>query len=51
MPSAYPNVVRIGETLVGAEAYSDGKKAGEAFGFDIRGACVLPVRVVFDNKG
>ncbi len=51
MPSAYPNVVQIGDTLVGAEAYSDAKKAEAAFGFDIRGAGVLPVRVVFDNKG
>lgn len=51
MPEAYPNVTKIGNTLMGAEAYSDGKKAEEAFGFDIRGAGVLPVRVVFDNKG
>lgn len=51
MPSAYPNVTQIGDTMLGAEAYSDNKKAKEAFGFDIRSAGVLPVRVVFDNKG
>lgn len=51
MPEAYPNLTKIGDTLMGAEAYSDSKKAEEAFGFDIRGAGVLPVRVVFDNKG
>jgi hypothetical protein len=50
MPSAYPNATQIGDALMGAEAYSDSKKAEEAFGFDIRGAGVLPVRVVFDNK-
>lgn len=51
MPSAYPNATQLGDTLIGAEAYSDSKKAEEAFGFDIRGAGVFPVRVVFDNKG
>lgn len=51
MPSAYPNATQIGDALMGAEAYSDSKKAEKAFGFDIRGAGVLPVRVVFDNKG
>jgi hypothetical protein len=51
MPSAYPNAVQVGDALVGAEAYNDSRKAGEAFGFDIRGAGILPVRVVFDNKG
>jgi len=51
MPSAYPNVTRIGDTQIGAEAYSDPGRAEEAFGFDIRGAGILPVRVVFDNRG
>jgi len=51
MPSAYPNAIRIGDTQMGAEAYNDPKRAEEAFGFDIRGAGVLPVRVVFDNQG
>jgi len=51
MPSAYPNATRIGDTQMGAEAYSDPKHAEEAFGFDIRGAGILPVRVVFDNQG
>ena len=51
MPSAYPNATRIGDTLMGAEAYNDSKQAKDAFGFDIRGAGILPVRVVFDNQG
>ncbi|MBN1547075.1 MAG: hypothetical protein JW902_10480 [Syntrophaceae bacterium] len=51
MPSAYPNAVRVGDALIGAEAYNDSKLATEAFGFDIRGADILPVRVVFDNQG
>jgi uncharacterized protein YcfJ len=51
MPAAYPNAVSIGSAMMGAEAYNDSKTASQAFGFDIRGAGVLPVRLVFDNQG
>jgi hypothetical protein len=49
--SAYGNAVEIGGAWVGAEAFSDPARAKEAFGFDIRGAGMLPVQVVFDNQG
>ena len=48
---SYPNSTEFGETLVGAQAYADKEQAKEAFGFDVRGAGMLPVQVVFDNRG
>ena len=50
-PAAYGNAVEVAGTLVGAQAYADPDIAKEAFGFDIRGAGMLPVQVVFDNRG
>jgi len=50
-PGAYGNAVAVGAAMIGAEAFSDPAKAKEAFGFDIRGAGMLPVQVVFDNQG
>ena len=50
-PSSYGNAVTIGGAQVAAGAYDDPEKAKEAFGFDIRGAGMLPVQVVFDNQG
>jgi hypothetical protein len=50
-PSAYPNATAVGGATVAAKAFVDGKEAQEAFGFDIRGAGMLPVQVVFDNQG
>jgi hypothetical protein len=50
-PSSYANAVEVGGTTVAAEAFADPKKAKEAFGFDVRGAGMLPVEVVFDNEG
>ena len=49
--SSYGNAVEIAGATVGAESFSDPAKAKEAFGFDIRGAGMLPVQVVFDNQG
>jgi hypothetical protein len=51
LPTAYPNVASVAEAQIAAQAYDDPKQAEEAFGFDIRGAGVLPVKVVFDNTG
>ncbi len=51
MPAAYGNAVEVAGTVVGARAYVDAGIAEEAFGFDIRGAGMLPVQVVFDNRG
>lgn len=51
MPAAYPNARQAGDATVAAKAFDDGKEAKQAFGFDIRGAGVLPVQVIFDNRG
>lgn len=51
LPTAYPNVTSVADAQIAAQAYDDPKQAEEAFGFDIRGAGILPVRVVFDNMG
>lgn len=50
-PSAYPNYTRVDGVSVGARAYVSSEAAKNAFGFDIRGAGMLPVEVVFDNQG
>jgi outer membrane lipoprotein SlyB len=50
-PGSYPNAQNISGATVGAKAYTDADEAQEAFGFDIRGAGMLPVQVVFDNQG
>lgn len=51
LPAAYPNVITVAEAQVAAKAYDDPNEAQEAFGFDIRGAGILPVKIVFDNRG
>lgn len=50
-PSAYGNLAVVAQAQVGARAYADIEEAKSAFGFDIRGAGMLPVQVVFDNMG
>ncbi len=50
-PSAYANVTEVADTNLAAKIYADKEEAEAAFGFDIVGAEVLPVQVVFDNKG
>jgi hypothetical protein len=47
---AYPNKQVVNGITIGGEAYADKNVAWEAFGFDIRGAGLLPVQVVMDNK-
>lgn len=49
-PASYPNVKEVAGATVAARAFVDPKEAKEAFGFDIRGAGMLPVQVVFDNQ-
>ncbi len=51
MPGAYPNATEFAGATVAARAYEDNNEANSAFGFDIRQAGLLPVQVVFDNKG
>lgn len=50
-PGAYPNAMEVAGTEVAAKAYVDPAEAKEAFGFNVREAGMLPVQVVFDNKG
>lgn len=50
-PAAYPNKVEIAGCQIGAKAFVDSKTAKEAFGFDVLGAGMLPVQLVFDNQG
>lgn len=51
MPAAYPNAREAGGALIASKAFDDAKEAKSAFGFDIVAAGVLPVQVIFDNKG
>jgi len=51
MPSAYPNAVTVDGVSVASRAYDEANDAKQAFGFDIRGAGVLPLQVIFDNQG
>lgn len=49
-PEGYPNYQKIDGVTIGGEAYADKDAAENAFGFDIKGAGLLPVQVVLDNK-
>ena len=51
VPTAYDNVVVIDGAQVAGQAFSEPDAARAAFGFDIRGAGMLPVQLVFDNQG
>jgi hypothetical protein len=49
-PEGYANHNQVSGVTLGCEAYPDKKAAKKAFGFDIRGAGLLPVQLVLDNK-
>jgi hypothetical protein len=51
MPGSFSNMTQVAGLQIGARAYSDPNEAQKAFGFDIRGAGLLPVQVVIDHKG
>ncbi len=51
MPAAYPNATTVADATIAAKAYDSDTEAEAAFGFDIRGAGILPVQVIFDNTG
>ncbi|HEX7534708.1 MAG TPA: hypothetical protein VF343_05580 [Syntrophales bacterium] len=51
MPAAYSNATEVAGATIAAQAYSNKKEAEDDFGFDIIGAGLMPVRVIFDNKG
>ncbi len=47
----YANRQLVNGVTIGGEAFADKAAAEEAFGFDIKGAGVLPVQVVMSNRG
>jgi hypothetical protein len=49
-PEGYANHREAAGVALGGEAYPDRHAAKQAFGFDIRGAGLLPVQLVLDNK-
>jgi hypothetical protein len=49
-PGAYNNAVSLNGAQIGARAFVDSKDAQNAFGFDVRGAGMLPVQIAFDNQ-
>jgi len=51
MPAAYPNATVVADGTIAAKAFDRKEEATAAFGFDIRGAGILPVQVIFDNRG
>ncbi|MCG6537472.1 MAG: hypothetical protein L7F78_22850, partial [Syntrophales bacterium LBB04] len=51
MPSSYANATEVADATIAAKSYDGKDEAGKAFGFDIRDAGILPVQVIFDNKG
>lgn len=50
-PSAYAGMQVVNGAQVAAQSYADAGSAKAAFGFDIRGAGLLPVEVIIDNGG
>ena len=51
MPAAYPNAAAVAGATIAAKAYDNPEEASAAFGFDSRGAGILPVQMIFDNTG
>jgi len=51
LPSAYPNMINVSGADMAAKVFDDSKDAERTFGFDILGSGVLPVQIIFDNKG
>ncbi|HEY6872252.1 MAG TPA: glycine zipper family protein [Geobacteraceae bacterium] len=49
-PQGYLNYQVVDGVSMGAEAYATKDDAENAFGFDIKGAGLLPVQLVMDNK-
>ncbi|MEA1970939.1 MAG: glycine zipper family protein [Thermodesulfobacteriota bacterium] len=50
MPEAYINATEVAGATIAAKAYTR-EEAKVAFGFDMVGSGVLPVQVIFDNRG
>jgi hypothetical protein len=49
-PAAMKNAVNVEGADIAAKAFTDPGETKETFGFDILGAGMLPVQVVFDNQ-
>ncbi|MGR9116654.1 MAG: hypothetical protein ACU85E_12885 [Gammaproteobacteria bacterium] len=50
LPTAFSEHINVQGALLAAIPYVDANKAESAFGFDIRSAGLLPVRLVIDNQ-
>lgn len=50
LPTAFSQHVNVAGALIAATPYVDADKAEAVFGFDIRSAGLLPVRLVIDNQ-
>jgi len=50
-PSSYENAIEVAGATIAAQGYANPQEAKETFGFDIRGAGMLPVQIIFDNQG
>jgi hypothetical protein len=50
MPNAYTNATEVAGATIAAKSYTQ-EEAKAAFGFDIVGSGVLPIQVIFDNRG
>lgn len=50
LPAAYSNATGAAGAIIASKSY-DSQEAKSMFGFDIVGAGVMPVQVLFDNKG
>lgn len=50
-PDQYANVQIVAGANLAAESYGDKERAKQIFGFDIRGAGLMPVQVVIENRG
>jgi len=51
LPSSLPNSVQAADAIIAARSFDSKDEATAAFGFDIKGAGILPVQVMFDNRG
>lgn len=51
LPSSLPNAMEVADATIAARTFDNDKEAENAFGFDIKGAGIFPVQVIFDNKG
>lgn len=50
-PETIPNAINVNGLIMAARAFDDVREAQKAFGFDVIGAGLLPVQVIFDHQG